>query len=79
MTSNAAMMILPISARPVIVIGRDFLIAWKGPKRQMPAFSLYVTVPAIGYVDVSFASISERAYWFKSPPLTFTFQSLFTK
>jgi hypothetical protein len=73
------MMILLVSARPVIVIGQDFLIAWKNPTWQTPVFSLYVTVPAIEYADVSFASISEKASWFKSSPLTFTFQSLFTK
>jgi hypothetical protein len=61
MTSNAAMMILLISAGPQIVMWLDFLIAWKSPTRQMPAFSLYVTVLAIEYADVSFASISERA------------------
>jgi hypothetical protein len=79
MTSNAAMMIFPIFAGPQTVMPRDFLIVWKNPTRQTPALSLYVTVPAIGYADVSFASISERAYWFKSHPLTFPFQSLFTK
>jgi hypothetical protein len=54
------MMILPICAKLVIPIGLDFLIVWKSLTRQIPAFSLYVIVPAIGYAVVSFAFILER-------------------